>query len=291
MNAIKSTLAETASAPAVRRLADALGTDPEQTRAAMAVMIDALTQRLERNTLSRGGLAGVVRAIGDPRRKAYLGDPSLVGSDALRDDGNGILGHVLGDKAASRALAARAARASGLPAAATEAMLPNVAAMMMGEVSRAAQGPFDDLLRHIPGLDDALKEMNGRRAEGGFGGGAASEPSPSPRRGMPQQQPLPLPGEMPSAGRGSRYDDLGDVLERGGFKLPKERGGLDLPGNLPSGGGGSLDGIIRALLAALLGFQSRGIIGWIVRLIVMRWGWGFLQRILGQVLGRVLTGR
>ena len=65
-----------------------------------------------------------------------------------------------------------------------------------------------------------------------------------------------------------------------------------IPGNIPGmEGGGALGTLIRAVLGALLGFQSRGVIGWLVRLVVMRWGWGFLQRILGRVLGRVLTGR
>lgn len=296
---IKSNLAGSATTAAVRRLSGSLGTEPEATCKAMGVMIDALSDRLERNTLSRGGLAGVVRAIGDPRRKAYLGDPGLIGSETLRDDGKGVLAHILGSKDASRAVAARAARASGLPVATAEQMLPTVASMMMGEVARAAQGPFDDILKNIPGLDDALNEMSGRRGGGGTGNfdGGASMPAPGGAR-IPEQRPLPVPGQIPAGrggGSGSRYDDLGDILERGGFKLP--RGGADLPHNLPgnmpgggAGGGGSLGGIVRAILAALLGFQSRGVLGWIIRAVVLRYGWGFIQRILGQILRRALTG-
>ncbi len=297
VNTISENLAGSASTPAVRRLAAAAGTNPEQTRAAMGAMIDALSHRLERNTLSRGGLAELVRAIGDPRRRIYLGDPAAIGSDALKADGNAILEHILGTKDASRAVAARAARASGLPADTVETMLPTVAAMMMGEVARAAQGPFDDILRNIPGLDDAVKEMSGRRGTSPPAGPfeQRGQPQSAPRGNIPEQQPLPLPGEIPTSG-GSRYDDLSDILERGGFKLPRGGGGSGLPQNLPGdvpggGGGGTLNGIIRAVLAALLGFQSRGVIGWLVRLIVLRWGWGFIQRILGQVLGRVLLGR
>lgn len=295
VNTISENLAGSASTPAVRRLAEAAGTNPEQTRAAMAAMIDALSHRLERNTLSRGGLAEVVRAVGDPRRRLYLGDPGAIGSDALKADGNAILEHILGTKDASRAVAARAARASGLSAGTVEAMLPTVAAMMMGEVARAAQGPFDDILRNIPGLDDAIKEMSGQRGTTPAGQiEERGQPTPTPRGGIPEQRPLPLPGDIPTRG-GSRYDDLSDILERGGFKLPRG-GGTGLPQNLPGdvpagGGGGTLNGIIRAVLAALLGFQSRGVVGWLVRLIVLRWGWGFIQRILGQVLGRVLLGR
>lgn len=315
MNPILHTLAGSTLVPAVQQAARAFGISPEQARAAMGVMIDALSSRLERNTLSRGGLADLVRAVGDPRNAAYAGG-DLVGSDDQREGGNAILAHILGSKDASRGVAARAARASGLPAATAEAMLPQVAAMMMGEVQRAAQGPFDDILRRIPGLDEALREIDGRRAAGGGGsvprGGGAGDvwsdrggggfdlpeagPAPSPRSGrLPEQQPLPLPGEAPmGGGGGSRYDDLSDILRRGGVRLP--RGQVDLPdsipGNIPGAeGGGPLGTLIRAILGALLGFQSRGLIGWIVRLIVMRWGWGFLQRILGRILGRVVLGR
>lgn len=302
MNAIKNELAGSASTPAVRRLAAATGLEPEPTRIALAAMIDALSARLERNTLSRGGLAEAVRAIGDPRRQLYLGDPDAIGSERLHADGEAILGHILGSRDASRGVAARAARAAGIPAAAAEQMLPTVAAMLMGEVARAAQGPFDDILRRVPGLDDALKEIGGRLGKpdgAGRGGDAHSDDGgldaqrPA-RAGLPEQRPLPLPGEVPRGG-GSRYDDLSDVLERGGFKLPKGGGGSSLPpslpGDIPAGGGGTLNGIVRAILAALLGFQSRGIVGWLVRLVVLRWGWGFVQRILGSVLGRVLLGR
>lgn len=318
VKSIQSTLAGSPASPAVEQMAAAFGLPPEQTQRAMAVMLEALTSRLERNTLSRGGLADLVRAVGDPRNRVYADHGDLVGSDAMRTGGNAILDHVLGSKDTSRGIAARAARASGIPAATAEAMLPNLAAMMMGQVSQAAQGPFDDILRRIPGLDEALREIDGRRAaggvpepRGGYGRGDGGEfdlpesagtraPAPRGGLGMPEQRPLPIPGEIPSSGGGSRYDDLSDILRRGGFKLPPggggSGGGRDLPDGIPGNipgmeGGGALGTLIRAILGAILGFQSRGLIGWLVRLVVMRWGWGFLQRILGRILGRVVLGR
>ena len=39
------------------------------------------------------------------------------------------------------------------------------------------------------------------------------------------------------------------------------------------------------LLGGILGFSSRGVIGWIIRLIVVRFGWGLLKRVLGRFLG------
>ena len=45
--------------------------------------------------------------------------------------------------------------------------------------------------------------------------------------------------------------------------------------------------IVRSVLGSVLGFQSRGIMSWIVRMVVMRWGWSLLR----TVLRRAFTGR
>lgn len=323
MNIIKQALAGSTSTNAVSELAHAFGTPPDATRVAIASVVDEFTTRLERNTLSRGGLAELVRAVGDTHHDAYRSDPTLLRGATMERDGKAILDHVFWSKDKSRAVAAHAARASGLPAGVVEDMLPSIAALSMAELTHAAAGPFDDILRRIPGLDEALQEMQ-RQSRGGDvyeprsapGRGSTGDYDTVPRMpeqrppygespprdqgygrttgGIPEQQPLPVPGEMRMPDDGSsRYDDLSDILRRGGFKVPG--GGAELPESIPGGNGGMVTGtlsnIIRAVLGALLGFQSRGFLGWVIRLIVMRWGWGFLQRILGRILGRVLTGR
>lgn len=319
MNIIKQHLAGSADATAVEELAKAFGTERTATRDALAHVIDEISRRMEQQTLSRGGLAELVRAVGDTHHEAYLRDPSLIGSAEMDQDGKAILDHVFWTKDRSRGVAARAARVSGLPASQIEDMLPTMAALSMAELTRAAAGPFDDILRRIPGLDEALQEMS-RQSRGGASGGYERAPggAPShvpdtgrtsvPRGGggaasIPEQQPLPVPGEgLPSPDRGgSRYDDLSDILRRGGFRIPgggrrielpdNLPGNIELPGNVGGAGGGVLYNIFRTLLGALLGFQSRGLLSWLIRLVVLRWGWGFVQKILGRVLGRVLLGR
>lgn len=319
MNTIKSALAGSASAAAVNELSRAFGTPPEATRRAVAHVADEISRRLERNTLSRGGLAELVRAVGDSHHEVYLRDPRLLRSAAMERDGKAILSHIFWTKDASRGVAARAARASGLGADTVENMLPSIAALSMGELTRAAAGPFDEILRRIPGLDEALQEMqrrgandSGRGSSGGFD--LPNEDVPRQPQGtdmqmprdmtaggngsLPHQEPLPVPGEIPSPDRGgSRYDDLSDILGRGGFRIPSDDtgGGFRLPQDIPGGNGGVVSGtlynIVRAILGALLGFQSRGFIGWLVRLVVMRWGWNIVRRVLGRVLGRVALGR
>jgi hypothetical protein len=61
--------------------------------------------------------------------------------------------------------------------------------------------------------------------------------------------------------------------------------GAGMPGPVPAGG--TLWSIVRSVLGSVLGFESKGFLGWLVRLIVLRWGWGLLKRILT----RALTGR
>ncbi|MCC0006972.1 MAG: DUF937 domain-containing protein [Hyphomicrobiaceae bacterium] len=322
MNFIKDKLAGSPDSAAVVELSRVFGTDPAATQAAFALVLDEISRRMERLTLSRGGLADLVRAVGDSHHEAYLKDPRLIGSATMERDGKAILDHVFWSKDRSRGVAARAARQSSISADQIEDMLPSMAALSMAELTRAASGPFDDILRRIPGLDEALKEMQRQSRDGTSGGRedaqANTRPEEAPRTApqrtgpdrapagdLPHQEPLPIPGEsMPRPDRGgSRLDDLSDILRRGGFRIPQNsdggngspRGRVPMPDNVPDsfpdGSGGTLYNIIRAVLGALLGFQSRGILSWIIRMVVLRWGWGFLQRILGRVLGRVLVGR
>jgi len=45
--------------------------------------------------------------------------------------------------------------------------------------------------------------------------------------------------------------------------------------------------VIRDLLGSVLGFENKGVIGWIIRLILVRWVWGFVRSILRRLfLGR-----
>ena len=106
--------------------------------------------------------------------------------------------------------------------------------------------------------------------------------------GWPQNQntgsrsPLPLPGDqMPNVpGRGDNpYGDLSDILRRGGQ--------IQLPGNGGGVGGSVLWSIVRNVIGSALGFKGGGIMSWLFRMIVMRFGWGLLKTILGRgLLGR-----
>lgn len=260
---------------AVENIAASIGARPEQVEQALTVILPQLTRTLERNTLSRGGLADLVQAVGDGHHEAYLQNPELLGSDAMRSDGEAILAHVLGSEEAGRSLAYRAAATTGLSEAIIAKLLPIIAAMLMGGLAKASKGALGDVLSKIPGLGGSAPA----------GGAAPPRPAARPVSRRPDtapagggigagDSPLPIPGDtIPGIGRGENpYGDLSDVIRKGGNSVP---------------GGGSVGGIVRDILGGLLGFQSKGIVGWIIRLVVMRWGWGIVQ----SILRRMLMGR
>ena len=117
-----------------------------------------------------------------------------------------------------------------------------------------------------------------RRGSGGASGGFELPQSDVPQGGFPMP---PIPGGtsrggagVPEAGpngdggpRNNPYGDLSDILRRGAK--------VD---------GAASGGLVRNILGGLLGFGGRGVFGWFVRLIVMRFGWGLLKRFLGRSL-------
>lgn len=258
---MQDVLREPQASAQIDALAKAFDIDRAEVEAVITSVVPEISRRLERQTLSRGGLADVVSLLGSAQSA-----PARIGSPEGEAQGNALLAQVLGSKDASRALAARAAASSGLGETLIKAMLPFIISMIMNALSRKASGGLGDILSKLP------------QAGGSASQAPAQPPPPAPRPApAPTAGSSPLPGpegmELPSSGS-NPYGDLSDIIRRGG-------------GGGGAGGGGSLWSVVRGILGGILGFQSRGIVGWLFRLIVMRWGWQLLTR----VLGRVLTGR
>lgn len=301
----------------IENMARSFNITPAQAEAAIAAVLPEFSRAVERNTLNRGGLADLIGALGSGRHQAALENPNLFQSAELRQDGNAILGHVLGGKDQSRAVASRASLSTGLGSSLIQMMLPYIIQMLMGGLAGKAQGGLGDILSKIPG-------MPGAPPSGGSQGGGRMQ---MPR--MPQQQdettsvpmeqtrwptqtqstpvpdsggfgggfgggsPLPLPGEVPRGGYGrsqgaphpqtqggdNPFGDLSDII-RGGKGIPGGAGGAAI-------GGGMLWGIIRSVLGGALGFSGKGgVMSWLFRMIVMRYGWGLIKTILMKVLLR-----
>ena len=153
-------------ARASRILGRQFNLNEEQTRVAVDELAPAIMAGLRRETRSPDSLSGLLAALANGDHGRYLeGDDS-----GIVDDGNAILGHVFGSKEVSRGVAAHAADVSGIGAGILKQMLPVIAAMVMGALTRKMTGTGGT----AGGLGDVLGQVLGggaRNAPGGAGGG------------------------------------------------------------------------------------------------------------------------
>jgi hypothetical protein len=120
---------------AVDQLSGQFGLSREQTTSAVENLLPALAGGIQRN-ISQGGLTDLVGALNSGRHQQYLDNPAALSSQEAQSDGNGILGHVLGSKDVSRQVAAQAAGRTGISESVLKQMLPAVASLAMGALSR-----------------------------------------------------------------------------------------------------------------------------------------------------------
>jgi hypothetical protein len=254
---------------AIGNLTRSFGVPPDQAKTALDAIVPELARSVERNTLNRGGIADLVAAMGKANPDLVLEPGADLKSPVVNNQGIEVLEQIFGSKDKSRAVAARVARQTGLQEDTIKSLLPAAAAMTMAALAKGSRTQLQDLAGKVPGL-------------------AAASPLPMPSTGgggnLPRQSPLPIPGDnLPDINpRQGRYDDLSDVIRRGGTSVPRSGP------SVPSGGNsGSLGGSIRDILGGLLGFKNRGFLGWLFQAIILP----MVLRMIQSVLRRVLTGR
>jgi hypothetical protein len=120
---------------AVSQLGGQFGLNRDQTASAIQNLLPALAGGLQRN-INQGGLDDLLGALAKGQHQRYLDDPSTLSSEGARQDGNGILGHILGSKDVSRQVAAQASTRTGISESVLKQMLPAVASLAMGALSR-----------------------------------------------------------------------------------------------------------------------------------------------------------
>jgi hypothetical protein len=166
---------------AVQQLGSQVGLAPDQATAALSARVPALAGGFQRNIQSQGGLESLMTALSSGNHGQYIDNPTSLADPSAVTDGNGILGHLLGSKDASRAVATRAAAQTGLSADVLKRMLPLAATLMMGAFSKqsgsaspttAARGasgggiaamltPFLDQNRNGSIIDDVTSMIGG----------------------------------------------------------------------------------------------------------------------------------
>lgn len=124
----------------VKQMAGGLGIGESQAQGALNQLLPALARGLSHNASSKEGLSSLLGALSQGKHNEYLDDPNKMANESAVQEGNGILGHIFGNKDMSRNVATRAAEKTGLGADLLKKMLPLAATLAMGALSKQASG-------------------------------------------------------------------------------------------------------------------------------------------------------
>jgi hypothetical protein len=122
------------------QLAHQFGLQGKQVQDAMASLMPAFSQGLQRNVASPQGFASFMQALASGQHAQYIQNPMKAFTPEGISDGNAILGHLFGSKEVSRAVAAQAEAASGISQTILKQMLPALAPMIMGSLFKGMTG-------------------------------------------------------------------------------------------------------------------------------------------------------
>jgi hypothetical protein len=137
----------------IETFANQFGISGDQAQSVLGQLLPALAQGAQQNS----GLEGLLGALSSGRHSQYIDDPTTLSQPETIADGNGILGHLLGSKDASRALASHVAGNTGLSDVLIKQMLPVVASLAMGAMSKQTQTSASPL-EGIAGMLDFDKD-------------------------------------------------------------------------------------------------------------------------------------
>jgi hypothetical protein len=129
-------LLDSQNSPAIGQLAKNFGLSESAARDAVANMAPALSRGMQRNIGTPQGLEALMGALAKGEHQRYVDQPESLTEDSAQTEGNAILGHLLGSKDVSRQVASQAAARTGLDDRLLKKMLPVVASMVMGSMSK-----------------------------------------------------------------------------------------------------------------------------------------------------------
>jgi hypothetical protein len=164
---ILDTIMNAGNGAAVRQIGSQLGLDETQTTSALSALVPALSAGLRQNLQTPDGLSGLAGALSAGNHQRYVENPAVLGDPATVAEGNSILSHILGSKDVSRQVAVQTAAQTGLGPDVMKRMLPLVATLVMGAMSRHAStggpsslttGGAGGLLEMLGGALDANKD-------------------------------------------------------------------------------------------------------------------------------------
>jgi hypothetical protein len=165
---------------AVAQISRRIGADPGQTSQAIGAALPALVAALARNSADPARAQGLARAIEEDHDGGLLDNlPAFLSSPQGRAaDGNGILGHILGNR--RNAVEQQLGRGTGIGAGQMAQLLPLLAPLVMAALGKAKRqqgldagglaqvlgGEREQIQQRAPGLLGALSGMLDRDGDG-----------------------------------------------------------------------------------------------------------------------------
>lgn len=127
---------------AVDTMARQFGLAQEQAAKAVAALMPAFSEGFKRNAANPYDLAAFMKALTTGDHAKYFEDLGKAFTPQGLAEGNGILGHLFGNKDVSRAIAAQAAQMTGIGQEIYKQMLPVLASTLMGGIFKQSLAPF-----------------------------------------------------------------------------------------------------------------------------------------------------
>ena len=227
-------------------LAAQYGITPAAAQGAIASLLPSLAGGIEANTMTRGGVASLMEALASGHHQNVIDNPALIGHPDTIADGNAVIGHLLGPGGLAQGTLQAAAGQAGVPAPLLGQMAPMIAVFLLGYLFRHGGSILGNVIGAATGGGMAAPRMP-PMVQPSSGGGM-----------MP-----PMPDLRTITGGDNPYGNIANTIRNGGAN------------------GGAVAGGARDILGGLLGFgSSRGIMGWIIRLVLLRFGMTILRGLL-----------
>lgn len=166
MNPILDAILGAGGGGALNQIARQFGLPQGQAQSAIEALLPALTGGLRNNVQQEGGLDSLLGALTSGSHQQYLDDPSTLANESTTLDGNAILGHLLGSKDVSRQVAANASAQTGIGADLLKQMLPVVASLAMGALSKQTVSASSQGNNAAGGVMDMLGGLLDRNGDG-----------------------------------------------------------------------------------------------------------------------------
>jgi hypothetical protein len=227
-------LAEAQNGEAMPELGREFGLTPQQTKAAVAALLPAISMGLKRTTATPEGLGDLLGLMGrQPDLYAMYDDPKAAFSREGRAAGNAALARMFGSPDASRAIANQAQQFSGVTSNILKKLLPVLAGLLISGLMRSGSGQAKPSAPEVPseqggGLIDILRQIfqQGGAEPSGQGSGQRRSPippigdilgpdrkaSPGTQPPAPSEQPIPMPA--PTDAGGAQATPGGDLLSQ-----------------------------------------------------------------------------